>query len=572
MAHAHNLLALDLGAESGRGILGTLSEGKITLDVLHRFPNGPTKIGNKLFWDPLRLFGEMKHALAQAAERGPLASLGVDTWGVDFALLGEDGEMLGNPRHYRDPHTESVMSTILGGGGLHAPLSAPSRGGGGTVSPLSPGGRGAGATVSPLSPGGRGAGGEGDAPATPAQSIFNQTGLQFLRFNSLFQLIALQQANSTALQAAKQLLFMPDLFHHWFGGQPVNEATITSTSQCYNPQTNDWAWPLLQHYHLPQHLFGKVVPAGSRLGELHPSIIQELPSKQVVPIVAPASHDTAAAVAAVPAQGNDWCYLSSGTWSLMGVELPKPIINEDVRAANFTNEGGVHRSPLSLPERGVGGIVSPLSPGGRGAGGEGASPTTRFLKNIMGMWLVQECRRSFLRAKHDISYEELVRLAEAETPFRSIINPDDARFMLPLDMPTAIAAYCKETGQPQPESHGQIVRCCLESLALRYRWTKEKLTQLTSQPINVIHIVGGGCQNRLLNQLTADATGCLVLAGPIEATALGNLLTQAMGLGLVKNLNELRNIVRQSFTVERFEPKGTRNGDDAYGRFLGLVG
>ncbi len=536
MAHAHNLLALDLGAESGRGILGTLAEGKITLDVLHRFPNGTTKIGNKLFWDPLRLFGEMKHALAQAAERGPLASLGVDTWGVDFALLGEDGEMLTNPRHYRDPHTESVMADIL--------------------SPH-PRGSGVGGQVSPLSPGGRGAGGEGDAPATPAQTIFHQTGLQFLRFNSLFQLIALQQANSTALKAAKQLLFMPDLFHHWFGGQPVNEATITSTSQCFNPQTNDWAWPLLKQYNLPEHLFGKVVPAGSRLGELHPSIIQELPSKQAVPIVAPASHDTAAAVAAVPAQGNDWCYLSSGTWSLMGVELPKPIINEDVRAANFTNEGGVHRSPLYLP--------------GRGVGGEG-TPTTRFLKNIMGMWLVQECRRSFLRAKHDISYEELVRLAEAETPFRSIINPDDARFMLPLDMPTAIANYCKESGQPQPESHGQIVRCCLESLALRYRWTKEKLTQLTGQPINVIHIVGGGCQNRLLNQLTADATGCSVLAGPIEATALGNLLTQAMGLGLVKNLDELRNIVRQSFTVERFEPKGPRNGDDAYGRFLGLVG
>lgn len=525
MAHAHNLLALDLGAESGRGILGTLAEGKITLDVLHRFPNGPTKIGNKLYWDPLRLFGEMKHALAQAAERGPLASLGVDTWGVDFALLSEDGEMLSNPRHYRDPHTELVMSNILDGESPHAPLSAPSRGAGGTVSPLSPGGRWAGGEGAPLA----------------AQAIFHQTGLQFLRFNSLFQLIALQQANSSALKAAKQLLFMPDLFHHWFGGQPVNEASITSTSQCYNPQTIDWAWPLLQQYNLPQHLFGKVVPAGSRLGELHPSIIQELPSKQAVPIVAPASHDTAAAVAAVPAQGNDWCYLSSGTWSLMGVELDKPIINEDVRAANFTNEGGVQG-------------------------------TTRFLKNIMGMWLVQECRRSFLRAKHDISYEELVRLAEAETPFRSIINPDDARFMLPLDMPTAIAAYCKETGQPQPESHGQIVRCCLESLALRYRWTKEKLTQLTGQPINVIHIVGGGCQNRLLNQLTADATGCTVLAGPIEATALGNLLTQAMGLGLVKNLDELRNIVSESFTVERFEPKGTRNGDDAYGRFLGLVG
>lgn len=505
MSDAHNLLALDLGAESGRGILGTLSGDRMSLEVLHRFPNGSVKIGPRLYWDALRLFAEMKISLGLALQRGVVHSLGVDTWGVDFAFLDQNDELLGNPRHYRDPHTETIMAGIL------------------TAS----------ADTSRL-------GGEGSNSVAQASGIFQETGLQFLRFNSLFQLIALKQAQSVPLANAKKLLFMPDLFHAWFSGVTVNEASITSTSQCYNPQTGDWAWPLLEQFQLPRHLFNQIVPAGTRLGSVLPSIMEELGIRYSIPVIAPASHDTAAAVAAVPAQGDDWCYLSSGTWSLMGVELPAPVIHESVRAANFTNEGGVQG-------------------------------TTRFLKNIMGMWLVQECKRSFAKTHNDFSYEHLVRLAEQATPFISIINPDDASFLLPRDMPTAIADFCVRTNQVAPTTSGDFIRCCLESLALRYRWTKEKLTELTGKQIKVIHIVGGGCQNKLLNQLTADATGCVVLAGPVEATALGNLLTQAMGLGLVSSLDQLRTIVRHSFTLERFEPRETERWEEPYQRFEEII-
>ncbi|HQR08668.1 MAG TPA: rhamnulokinase family protein [Gemmatales bacterium] len=499
MSLSTNLLAIDLGAESGRGILGSFDGTRMTLEVLHRFPNGPVKVADRLHWDVLRLFGDMKSALAQAIQRGPLAGVGVDTWGVDFAFLGAHDELLGNPRHYRDPHTEHTMEEAF-------------------------------ASFAPLSPLERGAGGE---------RIFSLTGIQFMRFNSLFQLIALQKARSAPLTAAKKLLFMPDLFHAWLSGVTVNEASITSTSQCYNPLTKDWAWPLLDHFHLPRHLFGKIVPAGTKLGLLLPHLKNEIGSTTDIPVITPTSHDTAAAVAAVPAMGEDWCYISSGTWSLMGVELPAPVINEEVRAANFTNEGGV-----------------------RG--------TTRFLKNIMGLWLVQECKRSFARQGSYLNYDQLVQLAGAVAPFKSIINPDDARFLLPDDMPQAIAQFCTETKQPVPSNPGEYIRCCLESLALRYRWTKEKLTKLTGRPIHIIHIVGGGCQNRLLNQLTADATNCIVVAGPTEATALGNLLTQAMGLGLVGSLQQLRDIVRCSFPVERFEPKQPGLWKEPYQRFLGL--
>lgn len=485
-----NLLAIDLGAESGRGILGRFDGSMITLEVLHRFANGPVTIREMLYWDPLRLWSEMKHALALAAQQGTLASLGVDTWGVDFALLDEYHELLGNPRHYRDPHTETTMQEAF--------------------------------------------------KLVPAERIFAQTGIQFMRFNSLFQLLALNKAKSTSMRVARHMLFMPDLFHYWFSGELANEASIVSTSQCYNPTKRDWAWPLIEQFALPHELFGKMVPSGTKLGNLLPSVAQDAGITTAVPVIAPASHDTAAAVAAVPARGDDWCYLSSGTWSLMGVELPKPVINEEVRAANFTNEGGV----------------------------EG---TTRFLKNIMGMWLVQECKRSFARAGHDFNYDQLAKQAEEATPFAAIINPDDASFLLPRDMPTAITEFCQRTGQTPPASAGAFIRCCLESLALRYRWTKEKLTALTGRKINVIHIVGGGCQNKLLNQMTADATGCQVLAGPVEATALGNLLTQAMGLKLVGSLQQLRDVIRCSFPLEKFEPASSSAWNEAYQKFLQWV-
>jgi rhamnulokinase len=489
MALSTKLLAIDLGAESGRGILGAFDGNHVVLDVLYRFPNGSTRVGNRLYWDALKLFDEIKTAIGKGAEQGPLASVGVDAWGVDFALLGEQDELLSNPRHYRDPHTEETMS----------------------------------AACQTLS----------------GEQIFAQTGIQFLRFNTLFQLIALKKAKSSALAAAQKLLFMPDLFHSWLSGTTANEATIASTSQCYDPVKRQWAWPVLEAFGLPRQLFREVVPAGTRLGTLLPNVATET-NAGAIPVIAPASHDTAAAIAAVPAQGDDWCYLSSGTWSLMGVEISQPIINEKVRAANFTNEGGV-------------------------------MGTTRFLKNIMGLWLLQGCRRSLAQHATPATYEELVEWASKAPPFQCLVNPDHDGFLLPDDMQLAMQAFCRSTNQPIPDSPGACIRCCLESLALRYRWTVEKLEELTGRTIRVIHIVGGGSQNRLLNQFTADATGRLVQAGPTEATALGNLLTQALGLGLIGSLQEGREIVRESVHLESFEPSRTEDWQEPYQRFKQLL-
>jgi rhamnulokinase len=480
-----NLLAFDLGAESGRGILGHFDGQQLTLEVIHRFPNGPVRVADHLYWDVLRLYGEMKETLRLCAGRGSLDSVGIDTWGVDFGLLGQGDVLLGNPRHYRDPHTEGVMEAAF--------------------------------------------------QRVPAAEVFRQTGIQFMRFNTLFQLLALQRESSPILEHARSFLMMPDLFHFWLCGTKANEFTNASTTQCLDPHARQWATPLLQQLGLRSDLFGTIVPPGTRLGELRPAVQQEM-GVGPVPVIAPATHDTGAAVAAVPAEGENWCYLSSGTWSLMGVELSQPCINEEVRAANFTNEGGY--------------------------GG-----TTRFLKNIMGLWLVQECRRAWEQQGQKYSYDDLTRLAAEASPFQTLINPDDAAFLLPAHMPAAIAAYAVQTKQPAPATPGAFIRCCLESLALRYRWVVEKLEELTGKQIAVIHILGGGSQNRLLNQMTADACGRLVLAGPVEATALGNLATQAIGLGLLSSLAEARQLIRRSFPLERFEPNREGRWEAAYQRF-----
>jgi rhamnulokinase len=489
MPETYRILAFDLGAESGRAILGTFAAGSLQVSVLHRFPNVPVRVGNRLYWDVLRLWSEMQEALRLAGREGPLASIGVDTWGVDFALLGRDGELLANPRHYRDPHTEPYPQAAF-------------------------------ATV-------------------PAEEIFRATGLQFLRFNTLFQLLALRQAASPLLAAAETLLLMPDLFHFWLSGTQANEVTNASTTQCYNPVRRSWDDHLLERFGLQRSWFGRLIPPGTQLGVLRPELAADT-GLGVVPITAPATHDTAAAVAATPGDGDAWCFLSSGTWSLMGVELPQPLIHDGVREANFTNEAGV-------------------------------AGTTRFLKNVMGLWLVQECRRSWMRHGAEYPYDELTRQAESAPPLVSLVDPDDPRFLLPADMPEELRRFCRATAQPEPASPGAVVRCALESLALRYRWVMEKIVDLTHRPIRTIHVVGGGSQNRLLNQMTADATGCTVVAGPVEATAIGNVLTQALGLGLVFDLADIRGVVRRSFPVERYEPRNRQGWDQAYNRFRQLV-
>jgi rhamnulokinase len=491
MSSPRKLFAFDLGAESGRGILGLFDDKRLALEVVHRFPNGPVRTLETMHWDVLRLHSEMVNALRLCAGKvGAIDSVGIDTWGVDFALLSRDGTLLGNPRHYRDPHTEGVMESAF-------------------------------ARV-----------GKAD--------IFRQTGLQFMRFNTLFQLLALQRDGSPLLDAARHLLFIPDLFHYWFTGIKVNELTDASTSQMLDPATSTWAYPLVQSFGLPVQLLGNIVKPGTVLGPLRTSVAAET-GLTPIPVVAVATHDTASAVAAVPASADEtWAYISSGTWSLMGVELSSPRVGEPALAANFTNELGY--------------------------GG-----TVRFLKNIMGLWLVQECRRAWERAGQVHSYEELMHLAAAAPGYGSIVDPDHASFILPASMPQALADYCRQTGQAAPEGVGPTVRCALESLALRYRWAVEKLEELTGRQLEVIHIVGGGCQNELLCQLAADACGRLVLAGPVEATAIGNIVVQAIGLGLLGSLAEARELVQRSFEVKRYEPRHSPLWEGEYERFKGLL-
>jgi rhamnulokinase len=486
MSNTKQFLAFDLGAESGRGVLGRFDGSRLSLEVVHRFPNGAVRTLDTLHWDVLRLYNEMLQTLRLcAAKHGALDGVGVDTWGVDFALLGRGGVLLGNPRHYRDPHTEGIMEQAFA--------------------------------------------------RVPRAEIFRHTGIQFMRFNTLFQLLALERDRSPLLDMAETLLFMPDLFHYWFTGIKVNEYTDASTSQMLDPNSRQWSYPLIDAFGLPSKTLGTLIQPGTVLGPLRPSIAQET-GINAASVIAPASHDTASAIVAVPASASSWAYISSGTWSLMGVELKQPLVGEAALQANFTNEGG--------------------------AGG-----TIRFLKNIMGLWLVQECRRAWERAGAAYSYDELMRQAEMATPFVSLVNPDDPSFILPANMPAALADFCRKTGQPAPDGIGGTVRCALESLALCYRWVLERLEALTGQRAEVIHIVGGGSQNALLNQFTADACNRPVLAGPVEATAIGNVLVQALGAGVLGSLADAREVVRRSFEVRTFTPQQPDAWQAPYERF-----
>jgi len=490
MPSTRKLLAFDLGAESGRGVLGLFDGQRLQLEVIHRFANTPVRVLGALYWDVLNLYHEMLQTLRRCAEHGTLDGLGVDTWGVDFALLARDGTLLGNPRHYRDPHTEGVMDSAFA--------------------------------------------------RVPRPEIFRQTGLQFMRFNTLFQLLALQRDRSPLLDLAETLLMMPDLFHYFFTGLKVNELTNASTTQLLDPVSRKWADGLVQQLGLPGKILGSLIQPGTVLGPLRAAIAADT-GLNPAPVIAPATHDTAAAIAAVPASASSWAYISSGTWSLMGVELSGPLLTDTALAYNFTNEGGV--------------------------GG-----TVRFLKNIMGLWLVQECRRAWERAGSAHNYEHLMRLAESAGPFVSVVNPNDESFILPASMPAALADYCRRTGQPAPTDAGATVRCALESLALAYRQVLDRLEELTGKRLEAIHVVGGGSQNTLLCQLTADACNRPVLAGPVEATAIGNVLVQALGLGMLGSLSDAREVVRKSFEVREFTPKEPDAWQEPYARFQKLTG
>ncbi len=484
-----SFLAIDLGAESGRAMLGRIDE-RLTLDEIHRFSNGPVRVGDHIHWDILRLWTEIQNGLRIAAgsNGGSLAGIGLDTWGVDFGLLDASDRLIGNPYHYRDARTNGMI--------------------------------------------------EAACQIMPREEIYNQTGIQFMQLNTLFQLFAMRQENDPALQSARTFLTMPDLFNFWLTGHKANEFTISTTTQCYNPRENRWASELLAALDIPQNIFQQIVSPGTVLEQLRASVAEDA-SCERIPVIAVGCHDTASAVAAVPAEGRDFIYISSGTWSLIGIESDEPIINANSLKYNLTNEGGVCN-------------------------------TIRFLRNIMGMWLLQESRRQWAKAGKNYSYDDLTNLAAETAALQSFIFVGDDRFLAPGEMVERIEAFCRETNQRVPQSDAEVVRCILESLALEYRWGTEKLRELSGKALPVIHIIGGGSRNRLLNQLTADATGCEVIAGPVEATAIGNILLQAIALHSLSSLNEGRALVLRSFDVTSYEPRPSSAWDEAYNRYLAL--
>ncbi len=485
----HYYIACDLGAESGRVILGRLGDGRVELEEIHRFPNGAVKIAGSLRWDILRIFDELKTGLRKVAARGlPVRSLSVDSWGLDYVLTGAGQPMLSLPYTYRDARNDRPYAAAL------------------------------------KSPG--------------AAVIFAETGVQFLPINTLYQLIAERESSAQLLGMADRFLLIADYLHFLFSGVASAEESLASTTQLYNPVTRRWSERLAEIFALPMHLFPPLVAPGTRLGPLLPELAAETGLTDVE-VIATCSHVTGAAVAAVPASGEGWAYLSSGTWSLIGVELPQPLLDESALAHNFTNEAGF--------------------------GG-----TTRFLKNIVGLWLLQECRRTWTLAGHRLDYETLTTEGRDAEPFRSLINPNDPRFLKPDAMPEKIAAYCRETGQPAPETPGQFTRCIYESLALLYRRTLAEIESVTGRRITRLHIVGGGSQSALLNQCAANATGRTVMAGPVEATALGNVLIQAIALGQLASLAEVRATVARSFSIAEYPPQDGEQWQEAFARFLVL--
>jgi len=470
----YHFFAFDLGATTGRSMLGILQNGKIELKELTRFPNKIIRIQDKYYWDIFALYEALKDGLSTAASQNiRLDAIGIDTWGVDFVYLGEDGSLLSQPRSYRDHYTAGIPERYF--------------------------------------------------KIIPRKEVYDRTGIQIMNFNSLYQLYAAKCQNYSPLKAAQAILFMPDALSYLLTGEKVCEYTIASTSQFLNPRTKSIECELFEAMEINPSIVQPLVMPGTIIGNLTESVAKEcgLPP---VPVIAVAGHDTASAVAAVPAEDENFAYLSSGTWSLMGIEVREPIITDETCQMNFTNEGGV--------------------------GG-----ATRFLKNITGMWLLEQCRKEWEAAGHNYSYSEIVELSGSVAAFQAIIDPDHPSFSNPESMTQAIIEYCKQNSQKIPATHAEFIRCIFDSLALKYKSVLSSLQKVAPFKIERLHVIGGGSQNRLLNQMTADATGIPVVAGPSEATAIGNVMMQAKGLGVVQSLQEIRKIIRNSFEVELFYPQ-----------------
>jgi rhamnulokinase len=482
-------LAVDLGASGGRVVSGAFDGRLLELEEIHRFENGPVAMGGRLIWDLPRLWQEVVAGLRAAAARhgGGVASVGVDTWGVDFSFLAADDALLSNPVCYRDSRTRGLLAAA--------------------------------------------------EAIVPREEIFAATGLQFMEINSLYQLLALR--GSPVLEAADRLLMIPDLFHWLLSGRRSNERTNATTSQCFDPRANDWAFAMLERFGLPRRIFGPVIEPGTDLGPLRPEVAAET-GLQAARVIVPGTHDTASAVVAVPAaeppsSRPDWCYVSLGTWALVGAELDRPLVTPECLALNFTNEGGV--------------------------GG-----TTRLLKNVCGLWLVQQCRAAWRRQGKEWTWDQLTALAAEAPALVTLVDPDDPALVAPADMPEAIRGLARAAGEPVPESTAAVVRAALESVAAAIRRRIGELDTLLGRRIGRVHLVGGGVKNRLLCQMIADATGRPVVAGPVEATAIGNLLVQLTARAGVVDLRAMREIVRQSFEPETFAPRAAAAWDARLGR------
>ncbi len=483
-------LAVDLGAGSGRVVAGIYNGARLRLNELIRFPNDAVKETDGWHWNIERLFAHVKQGIALAAKKygDAVVSIGVDTWGVDYGLLDAGGKLLRAPFQYRDSRTQGMEEEAF--------------------------------------------------RRMPRKEIYQRTGIQFMFFNTLFQLLA--EANSPArLEKAERLIFMPDLIHYFLTGICVSEKSIASSSQLLNPRTQEWEQNVIKAMGFPTRIFGNLVDAGTVLGKLQPGVAAEVGAKELR-VIAPAEHDTASAVVGVPAEESEPVFLSSGTWSCMGRELNYPVISEESYPTAFSNEGGVFG-------------------------------TTRFLKNIAGMWLLQESKRVWDAAGKSASYTDLIARAETSPPFAAFIDPDATDFQSPANMVDAVAAFCRRTGQVAPADPGARTRMILESLALKYRLVKESLAQVTGKPIDRIYIVGGGSQNHLLNQFTADALNCTVVAGPVEAASIGNIIMQLYALGETRSLTEGRALVRHSFATKTFNPESAGAWDDAWGRFQKIL-
>jgi len=481
MTQARNYLAIDLGAESGRTIVGSLDGKQLTLTETHRFFNGPVRLNDGLHWDVLCLWSDIKDGIGKSKS---IDSIGLDTWAVDFALVDKNDSMLGNPFHYRDARTDGMLDEAF--------------------------------------------------KIMPRAEIFANSGIQFMQLNTLYQLIATVRTNPKIFDIAKTFVTIPDLFNFWLTGELTNEFTNATTTQCFDPRTRTWSTKILDAFNIPAHLFKPVTDPGTRIGTLLPSLAEET-GAGAVPVILPACHDTGSAVVAVPARNEDFAWLSSGTWSIMGAEVREPCLTDKALEYNFTNEGGVNG-------------------------------TWRLSKNIMGLWLVQECRREWRRQGEEMSFDALTQDAAESEAFLSVIDPDDAQFLHPGDMPSRIQKFCADTNQKVPETKGQIIRVALESIALKYRLVLERLEELSGKHLDPLHIIGGGTKNKLLNQFTADSTGRTVITGPVEATAIGNILMQAIGMKHLSSLAEAREVVRVSFESEIYEPKQTAGWDEVYAR------